>query len=67
MGYDIEMTTKESEAKRYTDASSANGIARAAMHWIKDGPFAYDLEGAPASDGNGFVVRCKRCGMFAAA
>ena len=65
MGNDIEMTIKESEAKRYAEASSANGIARVGMRWIENGPFAYDLEGAPASDGNGFVVRCKRCGMFA--
>ena len=65
MEHDIETTTKESEAKRYSDGPIAARMARVAMRWIEGGPFAYDFEAAPASDGNGFVVRCKRCNMFA--
>jgi hypothetical protein len=64
MGQDIETTTRESDAKRYADATTAKRMARIAMRWIENGPFAYDFESAAASDGNGFVIRCKRCSMF---
>jgi hypothetical protein len=65
MGHDIETTTRESDAKHYADAAIAERMGRIAMRWIENGPFAYDFESAAASDGNGFVIRCKRCGMFA--
>ena len=62
---DIETTTKESDAKNYSEIHTAKAMARIAMRWIEGGPFAYDFEATPASDGDGFVIRCKRCGMFA--
>ena len=69
MPWDLDVTTDENDARRYNDYTRAAMMSETlmrAMLWGPESDGAYKLAPSQTSEGDSFVIRCERCGVYVA-
>tara|TARA_R110000824_G_scaffold150836_2_gene321605 strand:- start:10311 stop:10532 length:222 start_codon:yes stop_codon:yes gene_type:complete len=66
MPWDLDVTTDENDARRYSDYTRAAMMSETLMRVILGGSLAYKLAPSQTREGDSFVIRCERCGVYVA-